>query len=83
MAEHVISQSPDNIQWGFYDAGLPPVLTVASGDVLEIHTEPGIRTLESPIQERVSEKLRDIAERGKRDLGGHILTGPIAVEGAS
>ena len=82
MAEHVIAQNPDNIQWGYYDAGLSPVLTVASGDVLEIHTEPGIRTLESPIRERASENLRDIAERGKRDLGGHILTGPIAVEGA-
>ena len=82
MAEHVITQNPDNIQWGYYDAGLSPVLTVSSGDVLEIHTEPGIRTLDSPIRERASENLRDIAERGKRDLGGHILTGPIAVEGA-
>ena len=82
MAAHVITQNPDNIQWGYYDADLPPILTVASGDALEIHTEPGIRTLESPIRERASENLRDIAERGKRDLGGHILTGPIALEGA-
>ena len=82
MAEHVIAQGPDNIQWGYYDAGLSPVLTIASGDVLEIHTEPGIRTLESPIRERASQSLRDIADRGKRDLGGHILTGPIALEGA-
>ena len=83
MATHVITQNPDNVQWGYYDASLPPVLSVASGDALEIHTEPGARTLESPIRERASEDLRQIVARGKRDLGGHILTGPIAVEGAA
>ncbi len=82
MAEHVITQTPDNVQWGHYDARLPPARAVASGDVLEIHTEPGVRTLESPIRERASENLRAIVARGSRDLGGHILTGPIAVEGA-
>ncbi len=83
MPEHVIVQDPDNVQWGYYDSGLSPILTVTSGDVLEIHTEPGVRILESPVRERASEHLRRIVDSGRRDLGGHILTGPIAVEEAS
>ena len=36
MATHELIAGPDTIQWGFYDAKRPPVLTVASGDTLTV-----------------------------------------------
>jgi len=82
MARHVLTATAKTVNWGYYCPRKKPILTVASGDTLEVHAEPGVRFLEGPIEKLASPELRDIVENGERDLGGHILNGPVAVEGA-
>ena len=40
-AEHKLKVSPETMAWGYYWAGAKPVLTVQSGDVVEIQTVSG------------------------------------------
>ncbi|MBI3127607.1 MAG: acetamidase/formamidase family protein [Candidatus Tectomicrobia bacterium] len=82
MARHELTATAKTVNWGYYCPKKKPVLTAASGDTVVIHAEPGVRTLEGPIEKLASPELRDIVENGERDLGGHILTGPVAVQGA-
>lgn len=80
MANHELIANPDTVHWGFYEAALSPVLKVASGDTIEVHTEPpGLREIVRP---RASRNLLEILERKEMGMGSHIMTGPIAVEGA-
>jgi acetamidase/formamidase len=82
-AVHLLPATPDTVQWGYFDAATPPVLRVASGDVVvveclahhagdapELMMDDGVRTVYDAIP---------AAERGP---GAHIVTGPIHVEGA-
>jgi acetamidase/formamidase len=84
---HTLDPTPKTVAWGHYDASTPPVLRVKSGDVVEV------RTLITSSPERlegaglpadqVEQALRDIhKEVTNKGPGGHILTGPIYVEGA-
>jgi len=47
-AEHQLKASPDSIAWGNYWAGAKPLLTVMSGDTVEIQTVSG----DPPVLER-------------------------------
>jgi acetamidase/formamidase len=80
---HSLTATPETCYWGYIDQDQPPCLTVRSGDIIEVEAvthhagdapdlmmDDGIRTLWSAIAP---------ADRGP---GVHILTGPIAVEGA-
>jgi acetamidase/formamidase len=84
---HTLKAAPKTVAWGYYSAAATPCLTVASGDTVEVHTlltnsPTGLeRALLPPAQ--VEQSLRDIfAEVKDKGPGGHILTGPIFVEGA-
>jgi acetamidase/formamidase len=86
-ATYTLKPSPKTIVFGYYDAKATPVLHVKSGDIVEIGTE----ITSSPDQlekagvppEQVETSLRDIFREVKdRGPGGHVLTGPIFVEGA-
>ncbi|MDP9008662.1 MAG: acetamidase/formamidase family protein [Pseudomonadota bacterium] len=76
---YVLSATPDNVQWGWYDVNEKPKLTVKSGDTVSIETlshslgqiKPGVG-----MDEIV--KLR----KGNPGGGPHSITGPIYVEGA-
>src|SRR4051812_28896634 len=35
---HELKLTPQNIHWGYYDAKLPPVLRIASGDTVRVET---------------------------------------------
>ena len=65
-----------------------PVLTVQSGDVVEIQTVSGNpQTLERAglAADQIQKELREIyagIPQSKRGPGGHLLTGPVAIEGA-
>jgi acetamidase/formamidase len=83
----VVWPTAETVAWGYYDAKTPPVVRVKSGNTVEIRTlivasakhlqEAGL----SP--DRVEQPLRDIESRvTEKGPGGHILTGPIYVEGA-
>lgn len=86
-SHHVLQATPKTVTWGRYDATTPPVLRIKSGDVVEVHTL--ITSTPSRLEgaglppDQVEASLRDIVrEVTDKGPGGHILTGPIFVEGA-
>jgi acetamidase/formamidase len=81
--------APGTVAWGNYDAAAKPVLTVKSGDTVAIDTlltnSPTGLERAGVAPEQVQASLRDVYDRvpaAARGPGGHILTGPIAIEGA-
>src|SRR5580693_9062804 len=87
-ADHKLKASPETLAWGYYWAGAKPVLTVQSGDVVEIQTVSGnpdnLERAGLP-PEQIQPELRKIyaeVPKESRGPGGHLLTGPIAIEGA-
>src|SRR6202045_3764568 len=79
--------TPKTVAWGYYDAKAAPVLRVKSGDTVEIQTliTNSPKRLEDAglLPEQVEQSLRDITDQVKdKGPGGHILTGPIYIEGA-
>jgi len=79
---HELTASPDTVHWGYYDSRLLPILTVKSGDRLTVHTESGFMDAMEKVRSRASSELLAILERVEKGEGGHILNGPVAVEGA-
>jgi acetamidase/formamidase len=82
MAHHHLKAGVESCHWGFFDAKLPPVLTVKSGDSVTIDTVSGDPSHLPPKGFHVPPELKEIHALSERMLPGHILTGPIAVEGA-
>lgn len=84
MAHHSIAATPETVQWGRFDSRIPPVLTVASGDTVEIECFTGITALYPPEGSgmHVSPALRAINDAGLPMRFGHLMTGPVAVAGA-
>jgi acetamidase/formamidase len=79
--------SPSTVAWGYYDAAAKPVLHINSGDQIVVGTliTSSPRRLEGAgvPPAGVEQSLRDIyANVTNRGPGGHILTGPIYVNGA-
>jgi acetamidase/formamidase len=81
--------TPQTVAWGHYDATAKPSLTIKSGDTVVVHTlltnSPTGLEKAGVAAGDIQQSLRavfsgvPVAERGP---GGHILTGPIAIEGA-
>jgi len=84
MTQHRLSATPDTVTWGRFSAALEPVLTVASGDTVEIETFSGPRRVwpEEGSGMHVAPALKAIVEADLPVHFGHLLTGPVAVEGA-
>ena len=81
---HHLNASPETCAWGFFDAGLAPVIEVQSGDEIIIETVSGGPEQMPPLIEGfdIPSELFDIHKHSERQLPGHILTGPVAVAGA-
>jgi acetamidase/formamidase len=85
---YILKPTPKTVAWGYYDASTPPVLRVQSGDTVEVQTLPaGVSAAQLEAAgvppEQVDQPLRDIwKEVTNKGPGGHILTGPIYVDGA-
>src|SRR4029077_12645262 len=82
-----LKPTPKTVAWGYYDAKTPPVLRVKSGDTVEIQTlitsSPERLEKAGVPPDQVEQSLRDITDQVKeKGPGGHILTGPIYIEGA-
>ena len=84
---HELKATPETVAWGYYLATSEPVLRIASGDFVDVET----MITSSPMRleragvppDDVQQSLRDIYEQvSDRGPGGHILTGPIYVDGA-
>lgn len=83
MTHHHLHATPKTCHWGFFDARLTPVLSVASGDEVTIDTISGGPEVVPDRQLfHVPPELDAVHAQAERMLPGHILTGPIAVEGA-
>jgi acetamidase/formamidase len=81
---HTLKAQPSTVQWGFYDAAVAPVLTIKSGDTVTVDSISGGPENLPPDGSgfTVLPEHRPILEKTPRGPGPHILTGPIAVEGA-
>jgi acetamidase/formamidase len=83
MAHHHLRSSAATCHWGFFDAALKPVLTVKSGDEVTIETiSGGPPQLPDPARFHIPPEMHDVHANCERSLPGHILTGPVAVNGA-
>jgi acetamidase/formamidase len=80
-AHHILNPTPETVHWGYFDAKIPPRLTVEPGATVTIDTVSGGK---SQIEDLsiLSAHHREIVEQLKPVLGPHILTGPVAVRGA-
>jgi acetamidase/formamidase len=80
---HTVACQPAHCHWGFFDAGLAPVVTVASGDTVSVDCVSGGRDIlpDNPQFEILADH-RAIHGAITPRLGAHILTGPVRVEGA-
>lgn len=85
MATHRLAPGPGTVRWGSFDAAYPPLITLASGDtvVLECLSAGGMEVMPPPGSGfAMHPALPSIVAAGVPRLGGHILTGPVAVNGA-
>lgn len=82
MTHHHLKASPETCHWGWFDAGMAPVLTIASGDTVTVETVSGAPEDLPGDGYHIPPELLDIHARSERRMPGHLLTGPIAVDGA-
>ena len=84
MTDHRLEPTPENVHWGFFDATLKPAMSVAPGSTVTIRTVSGGADI-LPAEGSgltVLPEHRRILDTLKPVLPGHILTGPVAIEGA-
>jgi acetamidase/formamidase len=80
---HELHATPETVQWGVFDARIPPVLEVRPGDRLTLHTVSGAPEVVPESGFAVLPEHREILRVLKKPtLPGHIVTGPVAVAGA-
>ena len=82
-----LDPSPTTVAYGYYDAAAKPVLHIKSGDRVEIGTlitsTPSRLAKAGVPDNEIQQSLKDIvAKVTDKGPGGHILTGPIYVDGA-
>lgn len=87
---HRLEAGPDTVAYGHYWAESKPVLRVASGDIIDVDTlltnTPAGLTRAGVPAEKIQDSLRAVVAGvtgDRRGPGGHILTGPVYVEGAA
>lgn len=80
---HQIDAAPDTVHWGYFDAGLEPLLTIDSGETVVISTVSGRPDDMPPPPLEIPDALKAIHADVAMKLPGHICTGPVAVGGAS
>ncbi len=83
---HDLKATPTTVHRGFFDASLPPVLTIDSGDIVRLETASGnpryFEGLGVP-KEKIPKELYAAFEGVEgAGRGDHTLNGPIRVRGA-
>jgi len=86
---------PGNVSWGLIPANAPAVLRVASGQIVRIDTisQQGITAGIDPVEffgsagidpSQVLDDVKQVYRQVKREpgAGGHVLTGPVYIDGA-
>src|SRR4051812_9734230 len=91
-ATHRLEATPTTVAYGWYDAAGTPVLRIKSGDIIDVdtlltNTPQGLRRA-GVREDQIQDSLKKITDAFPtpqtpgRGPGGHILTGPVFVEGA-
>ncbi len=95
--DHHVRSRPQNLSWGWFPIDKKPVLTVRPGETVRIdtlthagstqdeHPVPYLTGLGIPREEILEDVLDFWASRGERPRegrSGHVITGPIHIEGA-
>jgi acetamidase/formamidase len=85
MALHKIFASPENVRIGVFDAAVPPILTMASGDTVVLECVSGDVSTYPPASSGfvVPPALRAINNAAPVRNPGHIITGPVAIAEAA
>ncbi|HKS57575.1 MAG TPA: acetamidase/formamidase family protein [Steroidobacteraceae bacterium] len=86
---HRLEVTPSTVAYGYYWSEAQPVLRIASGDIIDVdtmltNTPEGLQRA-GVAEEKIQASLRAVVEQvtgERRGPGGHILTGPVYVEGA-
>jgi acetamidase/formamidase len=86
---HRLEATPSTVAYGYYWSAAEPVLRIDSGDIVDVdtlltNTPAGLSRAGVP-DSKIQSSLKSIVEQvtgERRGPGGHILTGPIYVEGA-
>lgn len=86
---HRLEATPATVAYGYYWSEAKPVLRIASGDIIDVDTlltnSPMGLQRAGVAPEKIQESLKAIVAEvtgDRRGPGGHILTGPVYVEGA-
>jgi acetamidase/formamidase len=83
---YILNPSPSTVVWGSYWSETPPVLRIQSGDYVKVRTvltsNPERLEAAGVPPDEVEKELRDVQAVKERGPGGHVLTGPIYIEGA-
>lgn len=81
---HQLKATPETVAWGYYDAAVPPVLTVESGDFVDVETMITGAQLSRAFGVPEDEIRPDMIEMDEKveQKGPHLLVGPVAVKGA-
>jgi len=88
---HRLEATPETVAYGYYWSEARPVLRIASGDIIDVDTlltnsPQGLARAGVP-DDKIEQSLKNITAAlpngdPRRGPGGHILTGPVYVEGA-
>jgi acetamidase/formamidase len=86
---HRLEVTPATVAYGYYWSEAPPVLRIDSGDIIDVdtlltNTPTGLAKGGVP-DEKIQASLKSVVGEvtgDRRGPGGHILTGPVYVEGA-
>jgi acetamidase/formamidase len=83
---YVLEPTPTTVAWGHYWSEYPPVLKIKSGDFVQVHTlitsNPERLEAAGVAADQVEKQLREVQSMKDKGPGGHVLTGPIYIEGA-
>jgi acetamidase/formamidase len=87
-ADYNLLATPGTVAWGYYSGQAKPVLTVHSGDTVRMQTLSTCGSPETMISRGVNPRdippYTDPIYKEVKDIGpgGHILTGPVAIDEA-
>lgn len=97
VADHFVPSTPENVVWGDFPSDKAPVLRMASGESVRVNTltHAGTTQIQEPIEYLTEQGipreaiLDDVVAfwgsrsgRPREGRSGHVITGPIYVEGA-
>src|SRR5262245_60801685 len=86
---HRLEATPQTVAYGYYWSETKPVLRITSGDIIDVDTlltstPAGLLKAGVP-ENKIQDSLKAIVSQvtgEQRGPGGHILTGPVYIEGA-